>query len=164
MAITGWQSVKYCTTLDICLSAVFKPADFKWHSISLEKTTQQCIACCATPPPTPPLTVQISQRRQHDIKGNLAVSGSINIPSPALSRVMREQLPSQEGGKKKSFVWKLCWSQTSFHAVWLWRQETAHFYDAKSQKLVKGRLKKKKNPFTCIFTLFYFLAVCIAFG
>lgn len=98
-------------------------------------------------PPPPSLTVQISQRRQYDIKGNLAVSGSINIPSPALSQVMREQLPSQEvgGGRKNSFVWKLCWSQTSFHAVWLWRQETAHFYDAKSQKLVNGRLKKKKT-------------------
>lgn len=92
-------------------------------------------------PPPPPPTVQISQRRRHDIKGNLAVSGSINIPFSSASQVMRAQLPSQEGGGK-SFVWKLCWSQTSSHGVWLWRQETAHFYDAKSQKLVKGRRPK----------------------
>lgn len=70
------------------------------------------VAAAAIPPPSHlPLTVQISQRRQHDIKGNLAVSGSINIPSPAPSQVMREQLPSQEvgrgwGGGRKTLLYE----------------------------------------------------------
>lgn len=102
------------------------------------------------PPPQTRLTVQISQRRRHDIKGNLAVSGSINIPFRSASQVMRE--PSFHHRKGKNLLYKklllitgsLSWSLTAE------TRKRLIFYDAKRQKLVEGkdlgRKKKKKNP------------------